>query len=325
MQTEFGIQRLEHLFILLTDVVISILYRRGAIFGRHFVIPQGRTYVLPAVVVRQLAEGGLRRATRRRVFRRNRRNRKVPLETGSPFWIPISVIYILTRQCSMDTKAFSFNCSAKYRAGGHYKEKSGSLLSLTDQQIIVDDKRSHFQATFPDVFADYQNPRLQGASGWQAWHNWKSTPFDWWQCQLNFIIWCSTAGCGVSYEDHLQYKDPFLRACIDSMPPIRPDVSWRSCASPFPETRLTSGTRTLTMPGPTSGSAPSLECHLTLTGGRNWTMSVKGLAHTARTWSCRAPTATRTKPRDRWTPSAITATSHEPGRPSPLTTRTPSL
>ena len=37
----------------------------------------------------------------------------------------------------------------------------------------------------------------------KAWNIWKSTPFDWWQCQLNFTLWCATAGCGVSFEDHL--------------------------------------------------------------------------------------------------------------------------
>ena len=43
----------------------------------------------------------------------------------------------------MDTKAFTFNSSPKYRAGGNLKEKPA--LSLTDQQIMVDDKGSHFQ------------------------------------------------------------------------------------------------------------------------------------------------------------------------------------
>ena len=110
----------------------------------------------------------------------------------------------------MDTKAFTFNSSANYRAGGNFKERTD--LSLTDQQIMVDDKRSHFQATFPDVFADYKNPLLTGDVGVanKAWHNWKSTPFDWWQCQLNFAIRCATAGCGVSYEDHLQANNPLL-------------------------------------------------------------------------------------------------------------------
>jgi hypothetical protein len=24
-----------------------------------------------------------------------------------------------------------------------------------------------------------------------------------WQNQLNFVVWCASAGCGVSWEDHL--------------------------------------------------------------------------------------------------------------------------
>ena len=110
----------------------------------------------------------------------------------------------------MDNKAFSFNSSAKYRVGSHFKEKQ---LSLAVQEIMVDDKGSHFQAAFPDIFAQYQNPSLTGSpvvTSNKAWHNWKSTPFDWWQCQLNFAIWCATAGCGVSDEDRLQSKDPLL-------------------------------------------------------------------------------------------------------------------
>ena len=44
----------------------------------------------------------------------------------------------------------------------------------------------------------------------KAWNSWKTTPFDWWQCQLNFAVWCATAGCGVSVKDHLQATDPLL-------------------------------------------------------------------------------------------------------------------
>ena len=53
-----------------------------------------------------------------------------------------------------------FNSSAKYRAGGHFKWKTD--FSLTNQQLAVDNKASHFQAKFQDVFADYQNPPLTG-------------------------------------------------------------------------------------------------------------------------------------------------------------------
>ena len=44
----------------------------------------------------------------------------------------------------------------------------------------------------------------------KAWNSWKTTPFDWWQCQLNFAVWCATAGCGVSVEDYFQATDPLL-------------------------------------------------------------------------------------------------------------------
>ena len=110
----------------------------------------------------------------------------------------------------MDTNTVLFNSSAKYRAGGHFKWKPH--LNLTDQQIAVDKKASHFQALFQDVFADYQNPPLTGdvEMANKAWNIWKNTPFDWWQCQLNLTLWCATAGGGVSFEDHLQAKDPLL-------------------------------------------------------------------------------------------------------------------
>ena len=107
-------------------------------------------------------------------------------------------------------QAFLFNNSAKYRAGGHFRWKSE--LSLTDQHIAIDNKGSRFKALFQDVFADYQNPPLTGdvTVANKAWRIWTSTPFDWWQCQLNVTVWCVTAGCGVSFEDHLQANDLLL-------------------------------------------------------------------------------------------------------------------
>ena len=109
----------------------------------------------------------------------------------------------------MDTKAFSSNSQAKYRAGGHFKEKAG-LLSLANQEIMVDDKGSHLKAMFPDIY----NPSLTGdvAIANNAWQIWQNTPFSWWQCQLNFTLWCASAGCGVLFEDHLLQaeKHPLL-------------------------------------------------------------------------------------------------------------------
>ena len=111
----------------------------------------------------------------------------------------------------MDTKAFLFNSQAKYRTGGHIKEKT-DILSLANQEIMVDDKGSHFNAMFRDIFADYQNPPLTGdvATANKAWQIWQNTPFSWWQCQFNFALWCASAGRGVSFEDHLQAEKPLL-------------------------------------------------------------------------------------------------------------------
>ena len=33
-----------------------------------------------------------------------------------------------------------------------------------------------------------------------------------WQNQLNFAVWCSTAGCGVPLEDHLTANDPLMKS-----------------------------------------------------------------------------------------------------------------
>ena len=45
------------------------------------------------------------------------------------------------------------------------------------QKIAVNDKGSHFQALFQDVFADYQNPPLTGnvKIANKAWNIWKKT------------------------------------------------------------------------------------------------------------------------------------------------------
>ena len=104
-----------------------------------------------------------------------------------------------------------FNTQAKYRTGGDFKEKP-DIFPLSNQEIMVDDKGSHFKAMFPDTFADYQNPPLTGdvAMANKAWQIWYNTPFSWWQCQLNFALWCASAGCGVSFENHLQAEKPLL-------------------------------------------------------------------------------------------------------------------
>ena len=90
---------------------------------------------------------------------------------------------------------------------------SSSLSHWPTKKYMVNDKGSHFKAMFPDIFADYQNPPHTGdvAMANKAWQILQNTPFSWWQCQLNFAYWCASAGCEVSFEDHLQTeKHPLL-------------------------------------------------------------------------------------------------------------------
>ena len=76
--------------------------------------------------------------------------------------------------------------------------------------------------------------------------------------------------------------------------------------------------RTPTMPGPTSGSAPSSEWHLAPTGDKSWTTGVKASDLGVRLWLLRENTGMRFSPMapssTRRTPYAITGTYQGRGR-----------
>ena len=97
----------------------------------------------------------------------------------------------------MIPKEFKYNLNASYNPNTKYTEKN---IELVKQTIYVN-KDDHFSVTFPDLFQNYQNPTLHTN---EPWNTWLHSSFDWWQCQLNFAVWCATAGCGVSYQDHLR-------------------------------------------------------------------------------------------------------------------------
>ena len=138
---------------------------------------------------------------------------------------------------------------------------------------MVDDKGSHSKAMFPNIFADYQNPPLTWdvAMANKAWQIWQNTPFSWWQCQLNFALWCASAGCGVSSKR----RSPFLPACTASTSSIRPGACLKSCVSPSRGINLILGMRTHITRGPTSGFALSLGYRQIRNGSKSWITDVK--------------------------------------------------
>ena len=119
----------------------------------------------------------------------------------------VSVTYIVTQ--SMDRRAYSFKSSATYPAWGHFKEKQASLAS---KKIMVDDEGGDFQASFPDIFAQYQNPPTHRGYryGKQGLEFLENHSFQLVAVPTELRVWCTTPGCGVSVEDHLQATDLLL-------------------------------------------------------------------------------------------------------------------
>ena len=107
---------------------------------------------IPLVVICKRRESNLQLACR---------NRNGPGKTGSPFWMLVRVMYIFEVSI-MSQQDFAFNSSAKYRVGGHFKEKASlqNNNTLTHQQIAVDNNRSHLQALFQ--MCQLSNPSAHG-------------------------------------------------------------------------------------------------------------------------------------------------------------------
>ena len=165
-----------------------------------------------------------------------------------------------------------FNSQAKYRTGGHFKEKA-DILSLANQEIMVDDKGSHFKAMFPDIFALRSLETLQ----WQTRHG-KSGKAH------------TSAGGSASFTSpsgaplpvvrfHLRTtskrRSPFLPACTASTSTIRPGACLKSCVSPSHGINLIHVTRMHMTLDPTSGFALSKPFLRNKTDGRSWITDVK--------------------------------------------------
>ena len=104
--------------------------------------------------------------------------------------------------------AFKYNQDAKYRTNGAYNPTH--QFSLVNQEIRVN-KKGSFHVRFPNIWADYKLPKVQGKDVIDTYANWLSNQMQFWQNQLNFAVFCATTGCGVSKE-HLRHKDPTIRS-----------------------------------------------------------------------------------------------------------------
>ena len=82
------------------------------------------------------------------------------------------------------------------------------LLIKQDIQVTTNEGYS-FRANFANVFEKYIRPPITTE---KDMHLWRSNPIQFWQNQLNFAVWCSTAGCGVSIKFHFNHENKMVRS-----------------------------------------------------------------------------------------------------------------
>ena len=82
-----------------------------------------------------------------------------------------------------------------------------SSKDFIQQTIVVDQQGRSFNIEFPNVFVEYVIKEAPE----KRINTWQNQPFHFWQTQLDFAVWCSTSGCGISV-DHLNSSLPMLRS-----------------------------------------------------------------------------------------------------------------
>lgn len=96
-----------------------------------------------------------------------------------------------------------YNPTAKYGLGSVFKytkdERAKAAAAISSQEMFVSDKES-FNVKWFDLTQNYALPYVTTQAIVDAWN---ANPMQFWQNQLQFAIWCATAGCGVSVKDHI--------------------------------------------------------------------------------------------------------------------------
>lgn len=106
--------------------------------------------------------------------------------------------------------AFKYNPDISYRTGGVYKKQL--VVDNLTKLIITVAPNKYFFALVPNIWKEYVLPPITTE---QSVKDWNSDPMQFWQNQINFAMWCATAGCGVSFTDHL--KDTQDKSLLQDM------------------------------------------------------------------------------------------------------------
>lgn len=94
-------------------------------------------------------------------------------------------------------KEFKYNKEAVYNTGGKYLKKP---IDIIKQSIVISSDNKSFNVDFPNIFEKYVLPKI---SSNEIVNRWNTDLRMFWQNQLNFAVWCSTTGCGIDFNNHL--------------------------------------------------------------------------------------------------------------------------
>ena len=104
----------------------------------------------------------------------------------------------------MIPKAFQSNPSKRYKVKSVYNYDGSPDFINVDIYVSPHD---FFHVNFKDLFKDYKLPHVNSDN---VVDKWNSNPMQFYQNQLNFVVWCTTTGCGVSYE-HFDHENKLIR------------------------------------------------------------------------------------------------------------------
>ena len=144
----------------------------------------------------------------------------------------------------MHSYPFRFNSEAKYQPGPQ-KAAARDVGNLAEGRVQVQSEHPQkwFGVKYSNIFERY---RLSSVSSDKLIQVWNSKPMQFWQNQINFAVWCTTAGCGVSLEDHLTAADDLLqsvycfhvyyqmrRILVEIQAPLPQDQAWDAENNPY--------------------------------------------------------------------------------------------
>ena len=87
-------------------------------------------------------------------------------------------------------------------------ETKQSLVGMGALRVVVRADGDWFSSYLPWITKYAPIPQIASEKVLARWHR---APLSWWQTQVNFAVWCASAGCGVGV-DHLQHENALVAA-----------------------------------------------------------------------------------------------------------------